>query len=94
VPASKFAVRNEPANPAIANPSAWIAAHGANAANQMCGLAGYQQAYDKEKLVKLYGNKKTYLDRVRKDLDELEKTGWSLPLYRDMILEDAAKVSF
>jgi hypothetical protein len=31
---------------------------------------------------------------VKKDLDELEKTGWSLPVYRDLILADAAKVNF
>ena len=44
VPAAKFGVRNEAANPPIPNPSPWIAAHGQNAPAQMCGLAGYQTA--------------------------------------------------
>jgi hypothetical protein len=60
----------------------------------MCGLAGFETVYSKEQLQKLYGNKKTYESRVKKSLDELEKAGWSLPVYRDLILADAAKVSF
>jgi hypothetical protein len=94
VPVAKFSVRNEAANPPIPNPSAWVAAHGQGAPAQMCGLAGYQTSYSKDQLQKLYGNKKTYQDRVKKRLAELEKTGWSLPVYRDSILADAAKVSF
>jgi hypothetical protein len=94
VPVAKFSVRNEAANPPIPNPSAWVAAHGQGAPGQMCGLAGYQTSYSKDQLQKLYGNKKTYQDRVKKRLAELEKTGWSLPVYRDSILADAAKVSF
>ncbi len=94
VPTAKITVRNEAAMPAIPNPSAWIVAHGANAPNQMCGLAGYQIALSQEQLKKLYGNKKTYQDRVKRRLDELEKAGWSLPIYRETILADAAKVEF
>jgi len=94
VPVAKFNVRNEAANPPIPNPSAWVAAHGASAPGQMCGLAGYQTNYSKEQLQKLYGNKKAFQDRVKKNVAELEKTGWSLPVYRDSILADAAKVSF
>jgi hypothetical protein len=94
VPVARFSVRNEAANPPIPNPSAWVAAHGQGAPAQMCGLAGYQTSYSKDQLQKLYGNKKTYQDRVKKRLAELEKTGWSLPVYRDSILADAAKVSF
>ena len=87
-------VRNEAANPPIPNPSAWIASHGANAPSQMCGLAGYQVAFSKEQLQKLYTNKKTYQDRVKKSVEAMEKAGWSLPVYRDVILEDAAKLTF
>ena len=76
------------------NPSPWIASHGQNAPNQMCGLAGYLVAFTKEQLQKLYPNKKAYVDRVKKSLDEMEKAGWSLPIYRDVVLEDAAKVTF
>jgi len=45
-------------------------------------------------LKKMYGNKKTYQDRVKRRVEELEKSGWSLPLYRETILADAAKVEF
>ncbi|HEY2382211.1 MAG TPA: alpha/beta hydrolase domain-containing protein [Terriglobia bacterium] len=94
VPAAKFTVRNEAANPPIPNPSAWVAAHGQGAPAQMCGLAGYENVFSRDQLQKLYGNRKTYESRVRKDLDELEKAGWSLPVYRDTILGDAAKTAF
>jgi hypothetical protein len=94
VPVSKYGVRNEGANPPIANPGAWIAERGAAAANQMCGLAGYQMPMSKDQLKKLYGNKRTYEDRVKRRLDELEKAGWSLPVYRETILADAARVEF
>ena len=32
--------------------------------------------------------------RVRKNLGEMEKAGWSLPVYREMILEDATRIVF
>jgi hypothetical protein len=94
VPVAKFSVRNEAANPPIPNPSAWVAAHGQGAPAQMCSLAGYQTSFSKDQMQKLYGNKKTYQDRVKKKVAELEKSSWSLPVYRDSILADAAKVSF
>jgi hypothetical protein len=94
VPAAKYGVRNEAANPPIPNPSAWIAAHGQNAPNQMCGLAGYQQVFSKEQLQKLHTNKKTYQTRVRQSVEQMEKAGWSLPVYRELILEDAARATF
>jgi Alpha/beta hydrolase domain len=94
VPTAKISVRNEAAVPPITNPSAWITAHGAGAPAQMCGLGGYQIAMSQEQLKKLYGNKKTYQDRVKRRLDEFEKAGWSLPVYRETILADAAKIEF
>jgi Alpha/beta hydrolase domain len=93
-PTAKIGVRNEAATTPISNPSAWIAARGPAAASQMCGLAGYQLALSQEQLKKLYNNKKSYVDRVKRRLDEMEKAGWSLPIYRDTILADAAKVEF
>jgi len=94
VPTVKYSVPNEAANPPVTNPSKWIADHGATAPGQMCGLSGYQVTFSKEQLTKLYGNKKTYQDRVKKDVAELEKAGWSLPVYRDAIMDDASKVVF
>ena len=94
VPTAKLGVRNEAAAPPIPNPSAWIAANGAGAAAQMCGLAGYQIPLRQDQLKKLYNTRSTYQDRVKRRLDELEKAGWSLPVYRDAILADAGKVQF
>ncbi len=94
VPTAKLGVRNEAAVPLIPNPSAWIAARGAAAATQMCGLAGYQIPIAQDQLKRLYGNKNAYQDRVKRRLDALEKAGWSLPVYRETILADAAKVEF
>ena len=94
IPTTKLGVRNEAAVPPIPNPGAWIAARGPAAATQMCGLAGYQMPFSQDQLKKLYNNKKAYQDRVKRRLDELEKAGWSLPVYREAILADAAKVEF
>jgi hypothetical protein len=94
IPIAKLGVRNEAAVPPIPNPSAWIAANAPAGANQMCGLAGYQIPFPKDQLKKLYNNKRSYQDRVTRRLDELEKAGWSLPLYRETILADAARLEF
>ena len=68
--------------------------NGPNGPNLMCGLSAYQVALAKDELKKLYKNKKNYANLVEKRVTELEKAGWSLPVYREMILADAAKVDF
>jgi hypothetical protein len=60
----------------------------------MCGLAAYQVDFAKAQLKQLYGSKQSYRAKVEKRLTELEKAGWSLPVYRQMILADAAAVDF
>jgi hypothetical protein len=60
----------------------------------MCGLSGSQVPFDAAKLKALYKNKQSYVKAVTRRVDELERAGWSLPVYRDMILGDAAKVNF
>ena len=60
----------------------------------MCGLSGAQIAFPQARLKELYKNKKNYVSMVEKRLTELEKAGWSLPVYRELILADAAKVTF
>ena len=91
---AKYSVPNEGAIPLIPKPSAYVARGGQAAANQMCGLAAFQIDFAKDRLKQLYGNKKTYHSKVEKRLAELEKAGWSLPVYREMILADASKVEF
>jgi hypothetical protein len=94
VPTAKYAVPNEAAAQLIPNPSAYIAARGQAAATQMCGLGAYQIELSKAQLKQLYGNRQSYRNRVEKRLTELERSGWSLPVYREMVLADAARVSF
>jgi hypothetical protein len=94
VPVTKYGVPNRGANPLPAKTSAYVARGGAQAAQQMCGLSAFQNDYTKEELQKLYGNKKTYKSKFEKRLSELEKAGWSLPMYREMIMSDVAKVDF
>jgi hypothetical protein len=94
VPVVKYSIRPPAANPVVPNASAYIAAGGVQAATQMCGLAGAQAPFDAAKLKQLYKSKKNYVAMVEKRLNELEKLGWSLPVYHDMIMGDANKVNF
>ena len=47
-------------------------------------------------LKKLYKDKKDYQSKVQQRYDELVKQGWALPLpmLRDVVIGDAAKVTF
>ena len=94
VPAVKYGIRPAVANPLPPNPSAYIARGGTQAANQMCGLAGYQVPFSKDQLKKLYRSKGNFVSMVERRVAELEKAGWSLAMYRDMILGDAKKIDF
>jgi hypothetical protein len=94
VPIAKYGLRPPAVTPLIANPSAYVAAGGQQAANQMCGLSGTQIPFDAAKLKALYKTPKNYQASFEKRVKELEKAGWSLPFYRDLIVGDAAKVRF
>jgi hypothetical protein len=93
VPTAKYVAINTPAEPPIANPNWWITQN-AGGANIMCRLSAYQLPFSREQLRRLYGNPRAYRRKVEDRLDELEAEGWSLPLYRDMILADAAAIEF
>ena len=94
VPVAKYGLRPAAATPLIANPSAYVAAGGLQAANQMCGLSGTQIPIEPARLKELYKTKKNYASMFEKRVKELEKAGWSLPVYRELIVGDAAKVNF
>jgi len=94
VPAAKYVIRPAALNPVVANAAPYIAAGGQNAANLMCGLSTAQIAFAPAKLKELYKSKQGYVKSVETRLTALEKSGWSLPLYREMILSDAVKVNF
>ena len=94
VPIAKYSLRPPATTPVIANPGVYIAAGGQQAANLMCSLSGTQINFDSAKLRQLYKTKKNYATLFETRVKQLEKAGWSLPVYRDLILGDAAKVSF
>ena len=94
VPTAKYVIRPAALNPVVANAAPYIAAGGQNAANLMCGLSTAQIAFAPAKLKELYKSKQGYVKSVETRLTALEKSGWSLPLYREMILSDAVKVNF
>ncbi len=91
VPTAKYAPVNTAADPVIANPSEYVRVNGLQGAQIMCRLSAYQEPFSKEQLRELYGSKREYLRRFEARLDELEREGWSLPLYRETILADVAK---
>jgi hypothetical protein len=94
VPVTKYVIRPAAKNPVVEGAASYIAAGGQNAANLMCGLSTAQLDIEPATLKALYKNKQAYVKAVDKRLTELEKAGWSLPLYRDLILADAARVNF
>ncbi len=61
---------------------------------QLCGLSVYTTAIPKAELKKMYGSKANYVKKVDARLKELEKEGWSLPVYHDLIVADAKAVDF
>ena len=89
-----YAVRNAGALPPVPNTPPWVSLRGEAGINQLCGLLGYQQPLPKSDLAKLYRNKADYQAKVQRRVAELERAGWSLPVYRPLILGDAAKVTF
>jgi hypothetical protein len=94
VPAKKYGVRNAGAVPPIPNAHPFVAVRGEAAQNQLCGLAGYEIDLTAEQLRNLYRDTKNYRAAVARSVDALTKQGWSLPVYREIILADAAKISF
>ncbi len=94
VPVAKYAQPNRGANPLPAKTSDYVTRGGVQAAEQMCGLSTYQVSFTKDELQKLYGTKKAFRSKFEKRLAEVQKAGWSLPIYKDMILSDADKIDF
>jgi Alpha/beta hydrolase domain len=97
VPVKSFHVPNEGAEPRIPDPNHFIAARrvgGADPDAQLCGLGNFETALSKEQLKKLYKNPKDYYNKVAARYDELVKEGWALPVYREMVLAEAGRVTF
>jgi hypothetical protein len=94
LPTAKYTAGNVAADPLPSEVSEYVAANGAQGAAIMCRLSNYQYKFDTKTLEALYGSPRAYRKAFEDRLDELEAEGWSLPLYRDMILADAAAIDF
>lgn len=94
LPIAKYGLRPPAITPVIPNASAYVAAGGQQAATQMCGLSGTQIPMDAAALKAKYQTPKAYAAQFEKRARELEKAGWSLPVYRDLIVGDAKAVRF
>jgi hypothetical protein len=87
VPVAKYVPVNVPADPPIPNASPLFIP-------LLCQLGGYEVTFSAQTLRQLYGNPQQYVSRVEQRLTELERAGWSLPVYRELILADARAVKF
>jgi hypothetical protein len=94
VPVAKYGFPNEAAVPPTPNTVPWVSRRTAEGIDDLCHLTGFQIAMTAPELKKLYGTKEQYVAKVRDRVDELTRQGWSLPVYRNQILADAAKVTF
>jgi hypothetical protein len=97
VPVKSFHVPDEAASPRISNPHYTIATRrtgGADPDAQLCGLANFEIPMSKEQLKKLYKNPQDYAKKVAQRYEELVKQGWALPVYRDMVVAEASRVTF
>ena len=97
VPVISYHVPDEAATPRIPNPQRTIAAN--RAAGQdpevlLCSLANFEVPLSKEQVKKLYKNPQDYAKKVAQRYDELVKQGWALPIYREMVVSEASRVTF
>ena len=97
VPVKGYHVPNEGADPRIPNPNHFIAERRTNGQDpdaQLCGLGNFETGLSKDQLKKLYKSPKGYYNRVAQRYDELVKEGWALPVYKEMVVAEAAGVTF
>ncbi len=63
-------------------------------ANILCGLSGWQTPLGRADMRSTYRNTSNYVEQFEERLNALEAAGWSLPVYHDLIMEDARAVEF
>jgi hypothetical protein len=94
VPTAAYSAGNTAADPLPSAVSDYVAANGAMGAQTMCRLSNYQYRFDEAELRALYDSSRAYRRAFEASLDALEAAGWSLPLYHDMIMQDAEAIDF
>ena len=93
VPVAQYSVPNSAAKPYPTNLRPW-ADRGEQGVEALCRLTAYQNVFTTDQLKALYGSAAGYRARVARAVDELTQAGWLLPIYRDVVLADAAKLDF
>jgi len=63
-------------------------------ASILCFLSGWQTPVESASLRREYRSTTNYVNQFEDRLNELEAAGWSLPVYHDLIMEDARNVQF
>ncbi|MDG2090468.1 MAG: alpha/beta hydrolase domain-containing protein [Gammaproteobacteria bacterium] len=63
-------------------------------ANVLCRISGWQTSVEQADLRREYRNTTNYVSQFEDRLSELEAAGWSLPVYHDLIMQDAQNVDF
>ncbi len=88
LPTMKYTMINEP------NPNSTGPGLGRMQTPLLCSLSGWQTPIPQATLRKMYESPAKYVRMVEARLNELEKQGWSLPVYHEIIMRDARAVSF
>ncbi len=88
VPVAKYTQINEP------NPNSTGPGLGRMQTPLLCSLSGWETPMSEADLRAKYGDTATYVRMFEARLNELEAEGWSLPVYRDIIMNDAKAVRF
>jgi hypothetical protein len=94
VPVKQYRVRNVGADSPIPDAHPFVASRPAAAQNQLCGLSGYEIAFSTDQMKELHGDARNYRAKVEQRYDELVRDGWALPVYKGIVLADAADVDF
>ncbi len=88
LPVAKYTMINEP------NPNSTGPGLGRMQTPLLCSLSGWETVMAPADLRSKYGDAANYVRMVEARLNELEAEGWSLPVYHDIIMNDAKAVHF
>lgn len=85
-------------NPYVDVPVATYIAGNENTADStvgiLCRLSMWETAFSQDKLRQLYGTPENYVRQFEASLNAQEAAGWSLPVFHDLLMDDARAVRF
>lgn len=94
LPVKRYGVPNRGADPPNPDAHPFIGSRTPAAQNQLCALAGFEIDLPPARLRDLFGSPANHGRLVGERYDALVGEGWALPVYRDVVMDDAAKVDF